>query len=81
MTIPDASNQLARDVADLKTRVTVLEMRYGDIHKSMKDLEALIRDQEKRLNSLAVKIAIGAGGGASAITWLIQTLFGTGGAP
>jgi hypothetical protein len=42
----------------------------------MKDLETLIRDQEKRLNQIAVKIAIGAGGGASAVTWIIQTAFG-----
>lgn len=78
MTIPDPNHQLARDVADLKTRVTVLEMRYGDIHKTMKDLESLMRDQEKRLNQLAVKIAIGAGGGASAVTLLLQIMFGNG---
>jgi hypothetical protein len=78
VTIPDHNHQLARDVADLKTRVTVLEMRYGDIHKSMKDLEALLRDQEKRLNHLAVRIAVGAGGGASAVTWIIQTVFANG---
>ena len=78
MTIPDPNHQLARDYADLKTRVTVLEMRYGDIHKTMKDLETLMRDQEKRLNQLAVKIAIGAGGGAYAVTLLLQMMFGTG---
>jgi phage-related minor tail protein len=68
--------RIERDVADLQTRVTVLEMRYGDINRAFLRVEDLIRDQEKRLNALAVKIAVGAGGGASLVSWLLQSLGG-----